>query len=146
MEDRASFVGKSFPEYTFVVERGKIREFAEAIGDMKDIYLDPGKAAGAGYADVTVPPTFGTVINLWGGLDFMKMCEYMNIDPVKVLHGEQEYMYGGDIVAGDVITANTRLVDYVEKKNMHVYTLEAVYFNQRKEEVLKSRHMILELK
>lgn len=146
MEDRAAIVGKKFPEYTFVVERGKIREFAEAIGDMKDIYLDPGKAALAGYADVTAPPTFGTAINLWGGLDFMKMCQGMNLDSVKVLHGEQEYIYSGDIVAGDVITAATALVGYTEKKNMHVFKLETVYFNQRKEEVLKSRHLILELK
>ncbi|MFZ5632837.1 MAG: FAS1-like dehydratase domain-containing protein [Bacillota bacterium] len=64
MEDRSSMVGTSFPAYSFTVERGKIREFAAAIGDMKDIYLDPKKAVEAGYADVTVPPTFGTVINL----------------------------------------------------------------------------------
>lgn len=146
MEDRNAIMETSFPEYSFAVERGKIREFALAIGDLKDIYLDPEKAARAGYRDVTVPPTFGTVITLWGGMGFLEMCEYLGIDRVKVLHGEQEYEYLGDIVAGDVITVTTTVSGYAEKKNMHVLTMECSYVNQNNEEVLRSRHVVLEMK
>lgn len=146
MESKKALVGTRLPEYSFVVERGKIREFAAAIGDLKDIYLDPEKAALAGYRDVTVPPTFGTVINLWGGMGFMEMCVPLNLNPVRVLHGGQEYEYLGDIVAGDVITVNTSVVDYAEKEKMHIITMEASYVNQSKQEVLRSRHIVLELK
>lgn len=146
LEDRNSMVGTSFPEYSYTVERGKVREFAAAIGDMKDVYLDPDKAAGEGCPDVIAPPTFGTAIHLWGGSGFMEMCEKMNLNPAKVLHGGQEYEYLGDIVAGDVITVSTRVSDYTEKKNMHVIGLETVYVNQRGEEVLRSRHIVLEMK
>ena len=41
----AGAAGKTFPPYEFHVERGKIREFADAIGDPNPIYRDPDYAA-----------------------------------------------------------------------------------------------------
>lgn len=146
VEDRSAMLGTKFPPYSFAVERGKIREFAQAIGDLKDVYLDPQKAAGAGYRDVVAPPTFGTVVDQWSAPGFVHLCERIKANPVKVLHGEQEYKYLGDIVAGDVLTVNTTMTGYVEKKSMSLTTLEKVYVNQRNEEVLKCRLVLVELK
>ncbi len=146
MEERTFSIGASLPSYSFTIERGKIKEFAQAIGDLKDIYLVPEKAVAKGYRDVIAPPTFGTVIDMWGGPGFAGMCESLRINPVKVLHGEQEYTYLGDIVAGDVITATTTLSDYTEKKKMHVLTMETNYVNQRGENILKCRKVTLEIK
>jgi len=113
---------------------------------MKDIYLDPEKAVGEGYPGVIAPPTFGTVIDLWGGPGFMKLCENLRLNPVKVLHGEQEYQYLESITAGDEITATTTITNFTEKKNMYLITMETVYVNQRKEEVQKCRQVVVELK
>lgn len=146
MEDRSAMVGASLPPFTFAVERGKIREFAQAIGDLKDIYLDPLRAREEGYADVVAPPTFGMAVELWGGPGFAKLCEIIKADPVKVLHGEQEYHYQGDIVAGDEITVNTTIAEFIEKKSMYLITMASSYVNQKGEEVLKSRMVIAELK
>lgn len=146
MEDRSNLVGTGFPAYSFTIERGKIKEFALAIGDQKDIYLDPQKASEAGCTDVLAPPTFGTVIDLWGGGGFLELCSVLRLNPLKVLHGEQEYEYFGDIVAGDVITAETSVAGYTEKEKMCLLTLETVYTNQRKEIVQKCRKVIIELK
>jgi acyl dehydratase len=146
VEDKSALVGTSFPSYSFTVERGKIWEFAQAIGDSKDVYLDPQQAVQAGYADVTAPPTFGTVVDMWGGPGFSDLCRDIKANPVKVLHGEQEYEYLGDIVAGDTLMVSTTVTGYTEKKNMHLTTLEKVYVNQRSEEVLKCRMLIVELK
>jgi acyl dehydratase len=147
MEDIGAFVGTVFPPYTYTVEKGKIREFALAVGDMKDIYLDPEKAAEAGYRNVTVPPTFGAAIDLWGGQGFMKICEgVVKINLSKLLHGEQEYEYLGDIVAGDVITGAMTLAAFKEKEHMYVLTFETVFVNQNNEEVLKCRQVMLEMK
>lgn len=146
MEDYGSLVGATFPPFSFTVERGKIREFAAAIGDMKDIYLDPQKAAAAGYRDVVAPPTFGTVIDMWGGTGFMEMCEKLKLNPVRVLHGGQEYQYPGVITAGDEITVNTTITGDTEKKNMRILTMESVYVNQNNEEVLRCVKIVLELK
>lgn len=146
MEDRKFSIGDILPSYSFTVERGKIKEFAQAIGDLKDIYLDPEKAKAKGYRDVVAPPTFGTVIDLWGGPGFAGMCEALKLNPVKVLHGEQEYEYLGDIAAGDVISTSTRLTGYSEKEKMHVLTMETEYVNQRGENVLRCRKVTLERK
>jgi len=83
---------------------------------------------------------------MWGGPGFDELCKDIKVNPVKVLHGEQEYEYAGDIVAGDTLTVNTAVADYVEKKNMHLITLQKVYINQRNEEVLKCRMLVVELK
>lgn len=146
VEDRGNIVGTSFPAYSFAIERGKIKEFSLAIGDQKQIYLDPLKAAEEGYPDVAAPPTFGAAIDLWGGSGFMEMCSVLGVNPVKVLHGEQEYQYFGDIVAGDVIKAETTVVDFSEKSKMYLVTLETVYTNQKNELVQKCRKVVVELK
>lgn len=146
VEDRSAMLGTEFPQYSFTVEKGKIREFAQAVGDLKDIYLDTQKAIQAGYADVTAPPTLGIAVDLWGGPGFMQLCEYIKANPVKVLHGEQDYEYLGDITAGDVLTVRTTMTEYVEKKKMHLITLQKVYVNQRNEKVLKCRMVVVELK
>ena len=49
--------GKTFPPYEFHVERGKIREFADAIEDPNPIYRDPAYAAKQGFAGIPAPPT-----------------------------------------------------------------------------------------
>ena len=53
----AGAAGKTFPSYEFHVERGKIREFADATGDPNPIYRDPDYAAEMGFAAILAPPT-----------------------------------------------------------------------------------------
>ena len=109
MSDLTQKTGMELALYSFTVERGKIREFAQAISDRNPIYTDKDYAVREGYNDVVTPPTFGTVIDLWGGPDFQKLCTLLEINPLKVLHGEQEYEYGAAIYPGDVITARQKV-------------------------------------
>ena len=51
-------VGKTFPPYEFRVERGKIREFANAIGDANPIYRDLDYAALCAELPENVEPAF----------------------------------------------------------------------------------------
>ena len=85
-------IGITLETYTFKVESGKIREFALAIGDLKDEYLNGEK----------ILPTFPTVIDFWGG--GKSTSELLGLNKKKVLHGEQEYEYLKEIKPGDVIT------------------------------------------
>lgn len=146
MDDRSRLIGKQFPSLTFAVERGKIKEFAMAVNDPNPVYYDREKAREQGYRDIIAPPTFGTVIDYWGGMDFMKMCVFLQVNPVMVLHGEQEYEYFGEINPGDEITATTVVSGCQEKKNMYVLTMDTDYVNQRGETVMKCRHTIIERK
>src|SRR2546429_818161 len=53
-----SVVGKEYPPFPVTVERGKIKEFARAIGDLNPFYLDDRVGAASAWGDVIAPPTF----------------------------------------------------------------------------------------
>ena len=53
-------IGKEFPPYAVTVERGKIKEFARAIGDPSPFYLDDRVGAASEWGDIIAPPTFAT--------------------------------------------------------------------------------------
>lgn len=144
----ASMIGKEFPSYTFTVERGKIREFVQAIGDSNPVYTDSAAAQAAGYRDVIAPPTFATVVENWGGSGFFGMCEDLDINPVMVLHGEQEYEYAQPIYPGEVVTASPRIVNVAvrqgSKGKMTLIVMESTFRNQQGETLAIARSTIIE--
>ena len=109
-------VGQKFNEFSFIVERGKIKEFVQAIGDGNPLYTDKAAAEAAGYPDVIVPPTFLTIMDNWAGPDFDQRCRLLEIDPLKVLHAEQGYEYLKPIHPGDELTAVIEVTDIYEKQ------------------------------
>ena len=54
----ADVKGKEYPPYTVTVERGRIKDFARAIGDLNSSYLDDRVGAASEWGDVIAPPTF----------------------------------------------------------------------------------------
>lgn len=127
-------MGLEFEPYSFVVEKGKVKEFALAIGD-------PNPAYQTGDA---IPPTFPTVIDMWGGTDFFKIIERLELDIAKVLHGEQEYEYLEKIHIGDEITGYGKVVDVYAKAGMHFFKIETKYVNQHGRTVLIGRSTVIE--
>ena len=134
--------------FTYPVERCKIAELAMAIGDSNPLYFDPDEARAQGYPDVVAPPTFGTLVNLWGGPGFGDLMEKLGANPLKVLHGGQEYEYQGFIHPGDVLRATIDVADAYAKEGragtMHFVVLETTAVNQRGETVLVGRSTIVE--
>lgn len=137
-------IGMTFEPFTFTIERGKIREFAMAIGDQNPIYYDIKVAQKEGFRDIPIPPTFPTVIEMWGGADFDTLIQLLHLNPLKVLHGEQKYEYLGEICAGDVITGKTSVIKAEAKKGMKLFTLQTNYTNQNTQKVLVSLSVIIE--
>lgn len=144
----ADKVGFEFPRFSMTVELGKIKEFVLAIGDDNPIYTDVVAARQAGFNDITVPPTFMEVLDMWNGPNFMHICQHLGLNPVMVLHGEQEYKYLADIYPGDVITGQCRVVDGVTKKGssggMHILQLETTYNNHYGTKVAIGRSKVIE--
>ncbi|MBP1724410.1 MAG: MaoC domain protein dehydratase [Deltaproteobacteria bacterium] len=58
-------IGKELPSFELPVERGKIREFANAIGDDNPIYHDPSHAAESEFGALLTPPTFTATKSFW---------------------------------------------------------------------------------
>lgn len=139
--------GMEFSSFSYTVDRGKIAEFVQAIGDPNPVYVDPGYAAGQGYRDVIAPPTFATCCELWGGLSFDELCATLQIDPLKVLHGEQEYEYCAAVYPGDRITGFPGVEAVARKEGkqgaINLITIATKYINQHGDQVFLGRSLIV---
>ena len=125
-------VGLKLESYTFRIEKGKIKELAQAIGDLKEEYLN-GDA---------VPPTFATVIDFWGGGS--SSAELLNLNMKKVLHGEQQYEYFKEIKPDEEITVQGIIEKAYTKAAMNFFVIRKDFLNQQGETVLISRSTIIE--
>ncbi|ANU18214.1 hypothetical protein BBI11_14710 [Planococcus maritimus] len=128
----------------FRVEAGKVREFARALGLQNPVYFDRQAALDAGYRDIPAPPTYTTVIDFWNERDFYQLFSQWGLDPNDMLHGEQSFEYGEDIISGDVITAKAVLTDQFDKKDKRFYQFETTYRNQNCEVVRIGRATLIE--
>jgi acyl dehydratase len=110
-----SVLGKEFPPYTVTVERGKIKEFARAIGDLNAFYLDDGVGAGSEWGDIIAPPTFSITFRPEGGTDTTAFLQELGTDISRILHGEQEFELHGPLRPGERYLCRSRVADIYEK-------------------------------
>jgi acyl dehydratase len=98
-----SYVGRVYPPTPpYEVGREKIREFADAVGDLNPVYRDPAAAQALGHPDVIAPPTFPIVLTLTAGHQVLIDPDF-GIDYSKVVHGEQRFVHARPVRAGDVL-------------------------------------------
>ncbi|WIE48438.1 MaoC family dehydratase N-terminal domain-containing protein [Pseudomonas sp. GM17] len=110
------WIGHELAATTLMLERGRLRAFARAIGETDPLYTDLAAARAAGHADLLVPPTFlfGAELDA-GTLDCM--LADLDIPIAKILHGEQSFDYHKPVCAGETVTVKSRIADIFEKKN-----------------------------
>ncbi|MGH3716783.1 MAG: FAS1-like dehydratase domain-containing protein [Micromonosporaceae bacterium] len=82
------------------VSRGKIREFADAIGDPNPAYRDPEAAKALGHPDVIAPPTFPFVFTFAASTPLL---DELGIELHRVVHGEQRFAYTRPVFPGDLL-------------------------------------------
>jgi acyl dehydratase len=138
--------GKTFPPYEFHVERGKISEFADAIGDLNPIYRDPDYAAKTPLGGIFAPPTLLRTF-LYETRDAVEALKVK--DWSFIVHGEQEFDYLAPIFAGDVLTAQDKIVSIAEKESrragkLQIAVIETTFHNQRGEKVQVARRTLVE--
>src|SRR6266540_1671938 len=115
MIDR-TFIGWEHPPITSVVERGRLRSFAKAIGETDRVYFDEEAARRAGYRDIPAPPTYAFCLEMMDAADPFMLVNEMGIPIAAILHGEQSFTYHAPICAGDRVTWAGRVSDIYEKK------------------------------
>ncbi len=135
-------IGKEFPPFEVPVERGKIREFTNAIKDDNPIYSDPAYAAKSELGGVLAPPTFTATKAFWRKGE--NIWDLAGLDPQYRLHGEEEYEYFKPVLAGDVLTCRSKISEAYQKPGkrggkMTFIVLEFTFYNQRGEKALVSR-------
>jgi|SRR5579859_2599127 len=101
----ASIVGAESPAETVEVTAEAIRQFAAAVGDDNPVHHDEAAARAAGHPALVAPPTYVT--------KFRQFVSAFAIDPIKMrlLHGEEEYIYNRPLYAGDTLTIQTRVAE-----------------------------------
>jgi acyl dehydratase len=107
-------VGKEYPPYVVTVERGKIKEFARAIGDSNPFYLDDRVGQASEWGDIIAPPTFATTFRDETA-DTQAFLRELGTDISRVLHGEQEFELTRPIQPGQTYVCRARIVDIYEK-------------------------------
>lgn len=137
-------MNQEFHYAPFRVEAGKIREFALALGLRNPVYFSKEAALDAGYRDIPAPPTYTTVIDFWNERDFYQLFAAWGLEPNNILHGEQSFEYGRDIISGDVISAKAVLTGRFDKKGKRFYQVETTYRNQDQEVVRIGRATLIE--
>jgi acyl dehydratase len=108
-----SVVGKEYPPFVVTVERGKIKEFARAIGDLNPFYLDDRVGQASEWGDIIAPPTFATTFRDEGGSE--ALLRDLGVDISRVLHGEQEFELFRPLTPGETYLCRTKVVDIYDK-------------------------------
>ena len=121
-------VGRKLRTFEIDVERGKIREFCQAIGETNPVYLDPAAARAAGFEDTPAPPTFQTSFVFWGyGYDqFWADLKGLGIDTDRLLHMKEEYTYLRPLYPGMRVRGTAEVVD-VKTGKMDMVTLQSIF-------------------
>ncbi|MYL61711.1 MaoC family dehydratase [Virgibacillus halodenitrificans] len=110
MELDNSIIGMTGESFTFEVEKGHIKRFAEAIGDNNPLYIDQEYAAKTPYQSIIAPPTFLIAAGANGG-DLP-----LELDTKRMLHGEQEFIYYKSVRPGDSLQCQMKVSDLYERE------------------------------
>jgi len=140
-------VGREYRIEPFEVERTKMRELAQAIGDPNPIYATKDAALKEGYRDMPGPPTFPAVVMNWSRTEGDLLGD-VKVNYAKILHGGEEYEYHREIHPGDILSGRTK-VTRIEPKagksgTMYFITLETVFNDQNGEKVVTIRTTMIE--
>ena len=105
------------------VERGKIAEFAAALGEDDPVYRDREAAADRGLDGIPAPLTFTQV----GRFPRCRPDEFnedkgiqgfdLGFDPQRTVHGEQEYEFERPVYVGNTLTGTTTLTDVYQRES-----------------------------
>ncbi|BDG59715.1 MaoC family dehydratase N-terminal domain-containing protein [Caldinitratiruptor microaerophilus] len=140
----AEWVGRTTgPGEPLEIERGAIRRYAEAIEDDNPLYRDPELAAASIHGGIPMPPGFLiTAMRSGGERDFQ-----IPLPVSRRIRGEDELEFLRPVVAGDTLTAQTRITGIEAKEGKSgffvVIQTETTYYNQRGEAVLINRAKVI---
>jgi len=102
-------IGKRSSKVKNLVERGAVKKFAEAIGDLHPIYFNEEAGEKSRYKRNIAPPTFPRVFD-YG------VIEGLNLPNKGLIHGEQTFHYKRPLFVGEEIYCYSEVKSYVEKK------------------------------
>ena len=116
--------GKEYQEVSFTVDRDRVVQFADAIGEDNSVFRYAGTAKSAGYGVQLAPPTFVTVMQILTGGQVV-LDQELGLNYALVVHAEQEYEWQRPVQVGDVLSAIPRIADIYSKGSNEFLVIEA---------------------
>ncbi len=131
------WIGREYGPLTYEIGREKMKEYAYAAKDPRDVYVNEEVARDTKYGDIIAMPNFAAT---WGlrGAGLMFMDKEVNLNFLMLVHGAQEFEWFDVIRVGDVLTEKGKIIDIYEKGNLDFVIYEATVTNQKGEVVLKA--------
>jgi hypothetical protein len=108
-------IGYRTQPFAVEVELGRLRLFAQAIGETDPIYRDLAAARMAGFRSLPVPPTFFFCLEMERP-DPYDWFKELGIPLARALHGEQSFTYHRIACAGEVLRFAGEVTDIYDKK------------------------------
>ena len=116
--------GKEYQEVEFEVERDRVLQFADAIGEDNPVIRDPAAGQAVGYADQVAPPTFVTRMQMMASGQVVADPD-LGLNYAMVVHGEQEYEWRRPVVVGDRLTSVPTIAEIYAKGPHEYLVIEA---------------------
>jgi acyl dehydratase len=138
-------------EIDFPVERGKIREFANAIRDPNPVYRDPKYARDKGFSDVLMPVTFPvtSTFHLPSENVVMEMMLKLGMDVARSVHGSFEVIHERPVCAGETLRGEVCVGKIYEKEGkrgggMTFVEMETHFYDAEGRRVVTVRNVFIE--
>jgi len=129
-------VGKRSEKVKNTVERGMVKKFAEAIGDLHPIFIDEEAGKRSRYGQNIAPPTFPRVFD-FGEITGLEL-------PNKgLIHGEQTYHYERPLMIGEELNCYTEVKDCYEKNGMVFLVLKRYGETPENETIFTEEQVII---
>ncbi|HZQ36734.1 MAG TPA: MaoC family dehydratase N-terminal domain-containing protein [Dehalococcoidia bacterium] len=141
-------IGKEGPPSTLEVDKTAVRMFARAVGHTDQVFYDEEEAKRRGYRSLPAPPGYlGTRVYNPKAAQGDGPGSFTRGPYKRILNGGTEIEYLGDICAGDVLTARSKIADLSERQGsvgpMLITVSETSYTNQDGKLVAISRGTII---
>jgi acyl dehydratase len=128
-----SLINTKLDSFEFPVERGKIKEFANAICDPNPVFRDREYASKAGFNDVIMPVTFPMTFVFQQASEnaVLESMQTLGMDPVRSVHGEIEFICERPVCAGETLHGEIHIGNIYEKAGKRGGTMTFVEHETR---------------
>ena len=137
-----SLKGKEYQQVSFTVDRDRVLQFADAIGEDNPVFRDAEAARALGYPGKIAPPTFATVMQIMTSGQAVVDPE-LGLNYALVVHGEQEYEWQRPLLVGETLRATPRIADIYSRGPNEFLVIEAEIEDEAGNAVGLSRSTLL---
>ena len=137
-----SLKGKEYQQVSFTVDRDRVLQFADAIGEDNPVFRDAEAARALGYPGQIAPPTFATVMQIMTSGQAVLDPE-LGLNYALVVHGEQEYEWQRPLLVGETLRATPRIADIYSRGPNEFLVIEAEIEDEAGNAVGLSRSTLL---